>query len=110
MWTEARIKKLLTRSDEMVKRSIVQLYYEATPLGDNFGLIKIFSKGKGFGPDDIRIFVPIARHILGHGFITPCQIKEARPRLYKYAKILADRANQIDVRRAAKLLKAICSE
>ena len=91
----------------MVKRSVIQLYNRYTPIGNTFHSINVYHKGDGFEFDDIRFFMPLAKHIHINEFMTKAQIKETRPRLYKYAKTLAAIGNAADFDRAKEMLKSI---
>ena len=91
-WEQAEIEKLLTKSDEMVRRSVLKLYEYQTAGEQRVNYTMYFNR-VGFNRPDSFYLSDIARLLKYGNKLTDKQIWKARKTIMKYTKQLTKIAN-----------------
>lgn len=101
MWTKCKNKKerrekvklLLLSSNKAVIRGVVAIYKRQTEDEKNSDATK-HSNNMGFCANDASIMSLYAKQILEYGGLSDLQLKEARRRIIRYTRQLAELAEQ----------------
>jgi hypothetical protein len=93
IWTADEIKALLTTNDKFVMRSIVKLFERQT-IDEQAVDGTSHSNGVGFNGTDAFIMSRFAKFFMERGYMTPKQLAIGKRKIMKYAKQLANIANE----------------
>lgn len=93
IWSQEEIKGLLQTSDNMVKRSIVQIFNKQTECEQSTDATKE-NNGVGFNGFDAQFGSSIAKKIIAGWDLTPKQMNFSRKMIMKYSKQLTNIANK----------------
>jgi len=107
-WTTEEIKALLARTDrnadEFIGRAVHALFLRQTE-GERLNGMTVEHNGRGFNGPDATILTSFARFWKKAGFLTPKQTALARKKLKKYARQLAEIAEERAAEEAEKVAK-----
>lgn len=103
MWTQSKTKKerkekvlnLLLSSNRAVIRGVIAIYKRQTDDEKNSDATK-HSNNMGFCANDASIMSLYAKQILEYGGLSDLQLKEARRRIIRYTRQLAEIAEQYE--------------
>lgn len=100
LYNTEEIKELLKKNDKAIERAIVALYSRQTESEKN-SEATVEKNGIGYNGFDAKFFSSLAQQIQSGRTLTAKQIQFARRGIMKYAKQLAEIANQREQEKAA---------